>query len=456
VKSPNYLLPGATPMSAIVYRIHRLLTQMLRSVPVGTNLGLLCLFWTLLSGRLLNSRGALFPALADLGLCDDAVRRAHTALSTGRFEIALILASWNRVVQKEGTFGAHRHGGYRPIPVDMVGFFRPRLASCPSKHYSSTAGKAVPALVFGMVGATGSVGASRLCLPRLLVATAPTDGSEVAQQRRTLHLAARTLAADEALIVDAGFALTDLLALQEARFVLRAPKNFTARKNWLPVYKGTGRPAEKGERVRPLARTYRDTPIRATRADGSARWKEGRYTITAVFFDDLVLSEAKPGSPAFRCMVIRDPRYKEPLVLVTNLPKSVSARDLLLLYRDRWPIEQMPLAAKQILGAERAFVFASKSRERLAQLALLAGNVLSYVAAGSAPVATGFWDRACRPTCGRLRRALSRLSFSELPLSEGRVRKKASVTSHLLKGVAAHRRTKAVREPFFARWAACF
>jgi hypothetical protein len=113
------------------------------------------------------------------------------------------------------------------------------------------------------------------------------------------------------------------------------------------------------------------------------------------------------------------------------------------LYRDRWPIEQLPQAAKQMLGCERAFVFGQESRLRLPELALLAGNLLSYVAATSQPVATGFWDRCARPTCGRLRRVLARVHFSELPVGEGQLRKKASVTAHLPKGVKAHRRQKA-------------
>jgi hypothetical protein len=130
-------------------------------------------------------------------------------------------------------------------------------------------------------------------------------------------------------------------------------------------------------------------------------------------WDNLVLSTAKPGAPAFRCAVIHDPRYQEPLRLATTLP--VSAYALWWLYRDRWPIEQVPLAAKQMVGAHRAFVFGSESHHRLPELALLAGNVLAYVAAMSAAVATGFWDRHCRPTYGRLRRVLLRVDFSEIP-----------------------------------------
>jgi len=443
-------------MPNIVYRINMLLTTLLRRVPLGTNLGLLSLLWALLSGRLLQSRGALFPALADLGLSDDAVRRASAALTYGRFQMADLIEDWNQLVLQEGQFQPHSHDGIRPVPVDLVGFFRPKLVGCPTKHYTSQAGKALPALTFGMVGATGSVGEARLCLPRLLVEADPNDKSEADHQKRTVIQAAQTRAQDEALIFDAGFPLKDLLSVQDLLFVVRGAKNFTARRNFLPAYPGQGRYAEYGEVVRPLARTYNGKTIPATPPDARVEWTEGEHTIQALLFHDLVLSEAKPGSPSFRCVVIIDPRYREPLVLGTNLAVWVSAQAVRSLYRDRWPVEQMPLAAKQMLGAARSFVFAPDSRTRLPQLALLAGNVLSYVAATSAPVATGFWDRKCRPTCGRLRRALSRLHFSDLALEAreedrmSQVRKKASVTEHLRKGVEAHRRTKAVLEPLTA------
>ena len=40
-------------------------------------------------------------------------------------------------------------------------------------------------------------------------------------------------------------------------------------------------------------------------------------------------------------------------------------------------MEQVPLAAKQMIGAHRAFVFGGESRSRLPELALLAGNILA-------------------------------------------------------------------------------
>jgi hypothetical protein len=189
-----------------------------------------------------------------------------------------------------------------------------------------------------------------------------------------------------------------------------------------------------------LPRTSKGTTIAATPWDAAAKWVVAGRIVRAYVWDNLVLSTAKPGTAALRCVVIQDPRYRQPLVLATNLP--VSAYALWCLYRDRWPVEQAPLAAKQMLGAHRAFVFGGESRYRLPELALLAGNIVAYVAATTAAVATGFWDRHCRPTCGRLRRVLMQIHFSDIPVPSGSLRKKASVTVHLPKGVQGHRRRK--------------
>ena len=56
-------------------------------------------------------------------------------------------------------------------------------------------------------------------------------------------------------------------------------------------------------------------------------------------------------------------------------------------------MEQVPLVAKQTLGLSRQFVFAPESCQRLPELALLAGNILTYLAATLPPLPTGFWDR---------------------------------------------------------------
>lgn len=427
-------------MSTIVYRISVLLSAILVQVPLGTNLALFWLLWALISGRFLLSRGAVFPALAHRGLPADAVRRSGAALAYGRWAIQSLVQAWHQRVQQEGRWHAHRYEGFRPVACDLVGFFRPQLTGCMGKHYQSGADKALPAIVLAVVAAVGSVGDVRLPLLRLLLRANPANGSEAELQRRAVTQAGTTLQPDEVLVVDAGFGVADLLTAGVPRFVARVARNFTARRNVLPAYHGRGRRPAYGERVRPLPRTHKGKAIAATPWDAAAKWAVAGRIVRAYIWTNLALSTAKPGAEALRCVVIHDPRYREPLVLATNLP--VSAYAVWGLYRDRWPVEQVPLAAKQMLGAHRAFVFGGESRYRLPELALLAGNIVAYVAATTAAVATGFWDRHCRPTCGRLRRVLVQVPFSEIPVPTGALRKKASVTGHLPKGVRGHRRQK--------------
>lgn len=435
-------------MSVTVYRITTMLSSVLYSVPVGTNLGLFHLLWTLFSGRLLASRGAIIPALADTGLPAPAVRRAWAALAGGHWEINALLARWQQLVQRQGQWQPRCHGGYRPVAADLVGFFRPRLQDCPTKHFSSPAGKALPAIPFGMLARIGTVSPQRLPLPVRLLRALPDDPSEAALQRQLVQEAATLLDPEEVLVVDGGFPLSLLLSVGVARFVVRLPKNFTARRATLPPYRGHGRPPEYGEIVRPLARHYKERLLPATPPDREEAVLIDNYLVRVEFWAALVLADAKPGAPTFTCLVIHDPRYTEPLVLAT--PLAASGAVIYALYRDRWPIEQWPLSGKQLLGAVRQFVFAPESRQRLPELALLAGAMVSYVAATEPARPTGFWDRQPKATGGRLRRALARVDFQELGELPADFRKKATATAHLPKGVRGHRRRKrtvATEEP---------
>src|SRR5215510_6512745 len=154
-------LKGTCPMSPIAYRMNTVLSRVVQRVPVGTNLGLFHLLWMLLSGRLLLSRGAVIPGLAALGLAAEAVRRAWAALAYGQWHAAQLREAWGHLGQEEQAFHAHQYGGYRPVACDLVGFFRPRLRDCPTKHYSSAAGKALPAIPLGIVARVGTVGTQR-------------------------------------------------------------------------------------------------------------------------------------------------------------------------------------------------------------------------------------------------------------------------------------------------------
>ena len=427
-------------MSATVYRITAVLSSVLQDVPVGTNLALFHLLWTMLSGRLLESRGAVIPALDAFGLPAPAVRRAWAALAYGDWDADALLVRWQAQILAAGEWQPRCHGGYKPVVADLVGFFRPRLQDCPTTHFSSPAGKALPAVPLGMLVRVGTVGGQRLPLPVRLLRPAPDEPSEAALQARLVQTAVATLAADEALLVDGGFSPAQLLATGCPRFVVRVAQNFTARRATLPERKRCGRPPEYGELVRPLARRYKDKRIPATPSDRDETVVRDRFVVRLRYWDDLVLADAKPGAPTFTCLAIDDPRYPEPLLVIS--PLSAPGAVILALYQDRWPVEQWPLAAKQMVGGVRQFVFAPECRQRLPELLLLAGSILSHAAAALPAVPTGFWDRQPRPTPGRLRRALAGVHFADLAALPPQFRKKASPTAHLPKGIQGHRRQK--------------
>jgi hypothetical protein len=425
-------------MQETVYRVIEVLCAVVSATPIGTNLGLVHLLWMLVSGRLLETRGAVIPGLSAAGLPEPVVRRAWAALGQGDWSSAELLGSWRRHVEQAGLWRAHAYAGYRPVAVDVTGFWRPRLQGCATNHYDGRAGKARPAIPVGIVAWVGSVGTQRLGLPLASVRADTADPSTAAHERALLRAAVRAMADDDALVLDAGFEIRQLQEAGATRYVVRAAKNVTGRRADLAAYPGRGRPRTRGELIRPLARTYRGRDLAATPPDHGVTWQEGDTVVRAAWWDGLVLPDVPLDSPTFRLIVIHDPRWTEPLVLATTL--AISARALRDLYLDRWPVEQLPLAAKQMLGAARAFVSAPETCQRLPELALLAGSILTYLAATLPAVPTGSWDRRPRPTPGRLRRLLGQAVFPvTFPLPD-RIRQKAAVSAHLPTGSWGQRR----------------
>jgi hypothetical protein len=397
----------------------------------------------LVSGALLPSRGAIFPALSGMGLKKEDVRRAWAAFRYGAWTIGSMLKTWQTHVEGQGQWEAYQYAGYYVKAVDITAYWRPTLKGIKSQHYDAQADRALPAVVFGMVGRVGHVGEQRMALLTDLVRADLTDPSETALQTRLLKQVALALEADEMPVFDAGFKVKALFEAGLTRFVVRLPKNFTARRNALPAYSGFGRPPEYGEFVRPLARTYNGKRTEATPPDRTETWQDHGITFRAEFWDNLVLPNLKPSeeNETFTVAAIYDPRFEEPWLLAC--PLKLRGADLWNFYCHRWPIEQLPLAAKHMVGAHRQFVFAAESCYRLPELSLLAGSIQTYLAATLPPIPTGFWDRNPKRTPGRLRRWLARVTFSDLPTpASERIRKKSVVSSHLPKGILGHRRSK--------------
>lgn len=437
-------------MPIAVERTGQAIAAIVQPVPVGTNLGLLHLLWAMVNGSFLHSRGAVFGALWASGFAVSAVRRSWTALRTGVWQVNELLDNWQVYVASENRWRVRRHEGYQVVSVDLTGFWRPRLEGWAGKHYHSLAQKALPAVVVGVMALSGEVAGRRVPLLRRIVRCQPTV-SKAAFREQLLQDAAAHLTAEQVVVVDAEFGIAELQSAASPgfpiRYVVRMASNATAQRGSLPPYKGRGRPPKYGETVRPVARTWRDHCIEATAADQQSHFIEDGRTIQVSVWHDLTLPKtplalnaANPHS-LFSLYLFHDPLYKQPLLLATNL-NHVQPQTLFHIYRDRWTVEQPPLAAKQMVGLHRQFVSAPESCFRLPELGLVAGSILTYLAAVLPPVPSGFWDRTPQPTSGRLRRLLAHSNFQSFAVETGQLRKKNSVTAHLPKGIDAHRRLK--------------
>lgn len=73
-----------------------------------------------ISGALLPSRGALFPALQAIDLLPATIRRAWAAFRYGAWDIMDLLSAWEGYVVGQGQWQGHRYAGYRPKAVDLT------------------------------------------------------------------------------------------------------------------------------------------------------------------------------------------------------------------------------------------------------------------------------------------------------------------------------------------------
>jgi hypothetical protein len=237
-------------------------------------------------------------------------------------------------------------------------------------------------------------------------------------------------------VVDAGVKISNLQAAGIAQDVVRLATNFTARRNFLPDHT-RGRKPTYGAVVRPLVRQHKGKTKPATPPDEHAIWIVNGRTIRVEIWRALVLPKTIPndGTLTFDVYAFHDPAFKQPCLLAT--PVKLTFASVHAIDTDRWPVEQIPLSAKQMLGAHRQFVHKPACVQPLPELALLAGSIVRFLAATFPPLPSGFWDRYPKPTPGRFRRALFGQPFPKDALPSGQLREKHSVTDHVPKGFFA-------------------
>ena len=371
------------------------LEQLVKSVPIGTNLALLQLMWVMLSGHFLTSRGAVHTALQLGGLSKAEVKRCWQALRFGVWSVGELLSVWEHWVEQETSWQAHRYDGWQPLAFDLTTFWRPKLKNWVLRGFHQVAGHLLPGVVLGVVVRVGHIEGQRLPLLHKLLRAPAGATDEEPLKAHVIAYASRQLAEEAIAIFDGGFNLKALQDGQVPRFVVRLASNCVLRRNVLPQRASNkGRPAEYGSRVRPLARTYKGNLIEATPPDTMVTFKHDGHTITANGWLGVIRSDQKVNAD-HACVDVwcyQDPRYLTPLIVANNV--SLSAAAAFQLYLDRWPVEQVPLVAKQMLGVQRMFVYAAVTVWRLPELALLLGNILTILAAVLPPMPTGYWDRS--------------------------------------------------------------
>jgi hypothetical protein len=377
------------------------------------------------------------------GFTASQIRRSAQALRCGAWGIAELVQRWRHYVLSQGEWQPCCYEGYSPLVVDLTTFWRPRLKGWMGKFYHRLANRAVKGIGMGLIVQVGHVGEQRLPVLKRIICARETDANDSQLKQRVLRSARRCLGEHEVLVHDAGASIADMQEAGMGRYVLRLALNCTARYNQLSPRKAKGRPPEYGTLIRPLSRTWKDRSIPATSPELETHFDFQGRTIRVHGWRGLVRSNQKvaANSETFTIWVFFDPLYRKPLLLGTNV--VARPETIFRLYLDRWPVEQVPLVAKQLLGLQRQFVFAPTSRQRLPELALLAANILTHLAASLPPMPTGFWDRQPQRSAGRLRRVLAYSGFPKEYALDGRLRKKRSVTGHLPKGIEAHRRQKA-------------
>ncbi|MCA9997772.1 MAG: hypothetical protein KDE56_18565 [Anaerolineales bacterium] len=450
----------------INYQVQAAIEQMVATLPKGTDLGLCDVISAMFSGYFVESGGSIMPAVDQYLNAyvrqepERAARsrRAAKAITYGQYNLEELLGALKEIVAAHGYWKPTVVQGYQLKPVDMTAYKRSSVKAVKSKTYDSGAGKAVAGVPFGIMGTTGRVGEQRLAILEVLVCGDTSQNAPAAEMEKVYKQVAKRVAATDLALFDAGFSLVDAVRHGIHNSVVRLAKNCTFGKTpgKIPLrtsHQGRCPSRHQAEVIRPLARQHGDNLLTKTEpTETHTVMDEAAVPIVLevwapVYFLERQLDRVE--NDAFKrrlrqlplkVIAIHHPNFDDPLLLGTPV-LALTAQSLPLIYPQRWPIEGIPQTAKFILsgGGGRHYVHHPTAITRLPALTLIFGSLLKYLAAILPPIRSGFWDRAAKPTYGRLLRYLKKVG---LPLSS-QLSKKASVTAHLPLGYEAIRLARA-------------
>lgn len=452
--------------TAVNYQVQQAIEQMVATLPKGTNLGICDAISAMYSGYFVESGGGIMPAVDQYlsTYIDDETeraarsRRAAKAITYGQFNLEELLDELKKRVDADGQWQATVIQGYKLKPVDMTAYKRTRVKGLKSKTYDSSANKAVAGVPFGMMGTTGRVGEQRVAILELLVCGDTSQNAPSAEMEKVYKQVGKKLTETDLALFDAGFSLVDAVRYGVNNCVVRLAKNCTFGKTAGKIpprtsNKGPTPSRHQAEVVRPLARKHGDNLLPASKPTQTHTIvDEAGVEITVkvwsrVYFLERHLDciedtkrKRKLRQMPLQIVAIQHPDFKNPLLLGTPV-LELTAASMQAIYPERWPIEGIPQTGKYILsgGGGRHYVHHPTAITRLPALTMIFGSLFKYLAAILPPIRSGFWDRAAKPTYGRLLKYLKKVG---LPLSS-QLFKKASVTAHLPPGYEAIRLARA-------------
>ena len=452
--------------TAVNYQVQQAIEQMVSTLPKGTDLGICDVISAMYSGYFVESGGGIMPAVdqyLSTYIDDEAERaarsrRAAKAITYGQFNLEELLDELKKRVDADGQWQATVIQGYELKPVDMTAYKRTRVKGLKSKTYDSSANKAVAGVPFGMMGTTGRVGEQRVAILELLVCGDTSQNAPSAEMEKVYKQVGKKLTETDLALFDAGFSLVDAVRYGVNNCVVRLAKNCTFGKTAGKIpprtsNKGPTPSRHQAEVMRPLARKHGDNLLPASKPTQTHTIvDEAGVEITVkvwsrVYFLERHLDciedtkrKRKLRQMPLQIVAIQHPDFKNPLLLGTPV-LELTAASMQAIYPERWPIEGIPQTGKYILsgGGGRHYVHHPTAITRLPALTMIFGSLFKYLAATLPPIRSGFWDRAAKPTYGRLLKYLKKVG---LPLSS-QLSKKASVTAHLPPGYESIRLARA-------------
>lgn len=452
--------------TAVNYQVQQAIEQMVATLPKGTDLGLCDVISAMFSGYFVESGGGIMPAVDQYlsKFIDDEAeraarsRRAAKAITYGQFNLEELLDGLQARVEADGQWQATMIQGYKLKPVDMTAYKRARVTGLKSKTYDSSANKAVPGVPFGMMGTTGRVGEQRVAILEMLVCGDTSQNAPSAEMEKVYKQVGKKLTETDLALFDAGFSLVDAVRHGVHNCVVRLAKNCTFGKTAGKIpprtsKKGRTPSRHQAEVVRPLARQHGDNllpaspPTQVHTIVDEAGVEIQVKVWSPIYFLERHLGRVEDAKRKrklrhmrLQVVAIHHPDFEDPLLLGTPM-LALTAASMQAIYPERWPIEGVPQTGKYILsgGGGRHYVHHPTAITRLPALTMIFGSLFKYLAAILPPIRSGFWDRAVKPTYGRLLKYLKKVG---LPLSS-QLSKKASVTAHLPPGYEAIRLARA-------------